>query len=61
MIYKKIITEYGSLGESLEFSFSSQWVDKQEIDSWLQNNTLNKKDSNNNLLFGDIYAKHTIK
>jgi FkbM family methyltransferase len=49
-----------SLGESLEFSFS-KWVDKQEIDSWLQNNVLNKKDSNNNLLFGDIYAKHAIK
>jgi FkbM family methyltransferase len=48
-----------SLGESLEFSFV-KWIDKTTLDFWLKQNVLNQKDSNNNLLFGDIYAKHTI-
>lgn len=45
-----------SLGESLEFVFS-EWTNKEILDMWLQNNVSNKKDHNNNLLFGDIYAK----
>lgn len=45
-----------SLGESLEFSFNN-WVDKKTLDTWLQQNIINKRDKNNNLLFGDIYSK----
>jgi FkbM family methyltransferase len=48
-----------SLGESLEFSFSD-WVDKNTLDNWLRENVIDKRDQNNNLLFGDIYAKNKL-
>jgi FkbM family methyltransferase len=44
-----------SLGESLEFSLN-RWVNKDELDSILRT-LIGKRDNNNNLLFGDIYAK----
>lgn len=54
-ICKKYVYNF-SLGESLEFSFSN-WIDKNALDNWLKENIKNKKDQNNNLLFGDIYSK----
>ena len=44
-----------SLGESLEYLFD-KWVDKSELDSFLKT-LIGKRDHNNNLIFGDIYAK----
>lgn len=44
-----------SIGESLEFSLD-KWIDKDELDSILKT-FIGKRDSYNNLLFGDIYAK----
>lgn len=44
-----------SLGESLEFSLN-RWVNKDELDNILRT-LIGKRDNNNNLLFGDIYAK----
>jgi FkbM family methyltransferase len=48
-----------SIGESLLFEFD-EWVSKEFLDSWLRENMMGKRDINNNLLFGDIYAKIKI-
>lgn len=44
-----------SLGESLEFLLNN-WVGKKELSDILKT-FIGKRDNNNNLIFGDIYAK----
>jgi len=53
------ISEYKynfSINETQQYSLE-EWVDKDKLDLYLRHNILQKRDANNNLFFGDVYAK----